>query len=92
MVSAVQQFCNAVFGGDFGGDELNCGDVMNQVKPSQPIMLASVAGTSYIVDELARSLQKDMSSVAMGSPEGFSKRQSRLHLALVVGSCSRMFI
>ena len=87
VVSAVQQFCNTVFGGDFGGDELNCGDVMNQVKPSQPIMLASVAGTdaSYIVDELARSLQKDMSSVAMGSPEGFDEAEKAISSASRTG-------
>ena len=80
VLPAVREFCTAVFGASFGGNELTCGEVMNQVKPAQPIMLASVAGTdaSYIVDELARSLQKDMSSVAMGSPEGFDEAEKAI--------------
>ena len=41
VVAAVQEFCSSVFGSKFGSGELNCGDVVNQVKPGQPIMLAS---------------------------------------------------
>ena len=50
-------------------------------------MLASVAGTdaSYVVDDLARSLQKDMSSVAMGSPEGFTEAEKAISSASRTG-------
>ena len=87
VVAAVQTFCSAVFGSSFGNDDLTCGDVVNQVKPGQPIMLASVAGTdaSYVVDELARSLQKDMTSVAMGSPEGFDEAEKAISSASRTG-------
>lgn len=94
VLPAVREFCTAVFGASFGGNELTCGEVMNQVKPAQPIMLASVAGTdaSYIVDELARSLQKDMSSVAMGSPEGFDEAEKAISSGKKIGGFPKITI
>ena len=47
VVAAVQEFCSSVFGSKFGSGELNCGDVVNQVKPGQPIMLASGNFATY---------------------------------------------
>ena len=77
VVQACRQFVASVFGEDFDKSELSCAEVTNQVAPNQPVILASLAGTdaSYVVDDLARSLQKDMSSVAMGSPEGFTEAE-----------------
>ena len=83
VVQASRQFVATVFGDDFDKSELTCAEVTNQVAPNQPIILASLAGTdaSYVVDDLARSLQKDMSSVAMGSPEGFTEAEKAISSA-----------
>ena len=39
----------------------------------------------FVVDELARSMQKDMSSVAMGSPEGFDEAERAISSAARTG-------
>lgn len=83
IIESSRNFVSTVFGGRFDQPELNCADVTNQVAPNQPVILASLPGTdaSYVVDDLARSLSKEMTSVAMGSPEGFTEAEKAISSA-----------
>jgi dynein heavy chain 1 len=87
VVDASRQFVASIFGSDYDASELTCAEIVQQVTSNQPIILASLAGTdaSYVVDDLARSLQKDMSSVAMGSPEGFTEAEKAISSASRTG-------
>ena len=42
VVDASRQFVASIFGADFDQSELTCGDVVQQVQPNQPIILARV--------------------------------------------------
>ena len=62
--------------------------VQNEVGPTHPIALASVAGydASYRVDNLCRDVKATCTSVAMGSAEGFSLADQAIANAARTGS------
>lgn len=77
--SAAHQYVSAVFGGNFTAQceqEIDLATIVeNEIKASEPVLLCCVTGydASNRVDDLAMYLNKQITSIAIGSAEGFSQ-------------------
>lgn len=91
MVAGAQRFVSAILGNDFrnaADSELDLANIVeNQVKCNTPILMCSVPGfdASGRVDDLAAELGKGMSSVAIGSEEGFAQADKAINTAVKSG-------
>jgi len=56
--------------------------------PKSPLLLISAVGydASFKVDEIARKLNKKLSSIAIGSAEGFEQAEQFINSASKIGS------
>ena len=90
-VERINEFLEQAFGLDFPwqGEGLNAlKEVTHAIDASCPLMLCNAPGhdVSGRVDSMARDMKKDLSSVAMGSAEGFSTADRMVSTASKVGS------
>ena len=91
LVAAAQSFVANILGNDFrntADSELDLANIVeNQVKCNTPILMCSVPGfdASGRVDDLATELGKGMSSVAIGSEEGFAQADKAINTAVKSG-------
>lgn len=73
LQAAAQQFVNAVFGPTFSqlaDQELNLADIVeNEIKSNTPILMCAAPGfdASGRVDDLAAELNKQITSIAIGT-------------------------
>ncbi|KAH7104763.1 dynein heavy chain [Auriculariales sp. MPI-PUGE-AT-0066] len=89
LLEVLAQFVSAVFQTDISesGVDLS-GMVATEVQPATPVALVSVIGhdASYRVENLVKTSGAKLSSVAMGSEEGFSLAEQAISLAARQGS------
>ncbi|KAK8783264.1 hypothetical protein V5799_015395, partial [Amblyomma americanum] len=87
VIAQGHQVVTAVLGDDFttaAETELDLAAVVdNEVKASTPILMCSVPGydASGRVDDLAAELSRSITSLAMGSAEGFSQAEKAINAA-----------
>ncbi|XP_060529688.1 dynein heavy chain, cytoplasmic isoform X3 [Cylas formicarius] len=91
VIAAAQLFVSAVLGADFmpsAEKELELGSIIEkELKASVPVLLCSVPGfdASGRVDDLATELNKQISSIAIGSAEGFNQADRAINMACKTG-------
>ncbi|XP_040576126.1 dynein heavy chain, cytoplasmic [Lepeophtheirus salmonis] len=91
FIAAANQFVGIVLGEKFthaGEKEIDLSSVVeSQVKASTPILMCSVLGydASERVDDLAAELSKGMTSIAIGSEEGFNQAEKAINTAVKSG-------
>lgn len=90
LLEALAHFVDVVFQADISaesGPDLSA-MVTNEVPPATPVALVSVIGhdASYRVENLVKTTGSRLSSVAMGSEEGFSLAEQAISLAARQGS------
>jgi len=89
--AAALEFVAAVLGEDFLREtekEPNMAHVVeNQIEPTSPILMCSVPGydASSRVDDLAAELGKQVTSIAIGSAEGFNEADKSINNAVRSG-------
>ena len=85
LVQASQRLVNVVLGSGFNADkELDLSAIIEtEVTSTTPILMCSVAGfdASGRVDDLAAELGKPMTSIAIGSEEGFAQADKAINTA-----------
>lgn len=87
LVSTVRMFIEKILGETFSHTaekELNMSEVVeNEVKSSTPVLMCSMAGfdASGRVDDLAAELNKQITSIAIGSAEGFTQADKAINSA-----------
>lgn len=87
VIAAAHNVVNAILGEDYmqsAENELNFASVVEkQLNCNIPALLCSVPGfdASGRVDDLATELNKHMSSIAIGSAEGFNQAESAINMA-----------
>uniref|UniRef100_A0A0L8I729 Dynein heavy chain, cytosolic n=1 Tax=Octopus bimaculoides TaxID=37653 RepID=A0A0L8I729_OCTBM len=87
LVSNVRMFVEKILGETFAHTaekELNLSEVVeNEVKSSTPVLMCSMAGfdASGRVDDLAAELNKQITSIAIGSAEGFTQADKAINSA-----------
>ncbi len=89
MLEASSAFLNSIFGSDFQWDRsLDIGAVTDCSSPHSPILLVCEAGydAGHNVESLASSRGMKLTSIAMGSAEGFSLADRSLLVAAKEGS------
>ncbi|XP_037072682.1 LOW QUALITY PROTEIN: dynein heavy chain, cytoplasmic-like [Pollicipes pollicipes] len=91
LLAAGHQLVDAVFGERFMPDaerELDLANIVEtEVRPSAPVLLCSVSGydASGRVDDLAAELGRAVTSIAIGSAEGFSQAEKAINSAVKTG-------
>lgn len=91
VIAATQLFVSTVLGEDFmpnAEKELDLAVVVEkQIRASVPALLCSVPGfdASSRVDDLAAELNKPISSIAIGSAEGFNQADRAINMACKTG-------
>ncbi|KAF0303391.1 Dynein heavy chain, cytoplasmic [Amphibalanus amphitrite] len=91
VLAAGHQLVDAVFGERFMPDaerELDLAHIVeSEVRPSAPVLLCSVSGydASGRVDDLAAELGRPVTSIAIGSAEGFSQADKAINSAVKTG-------
>jgi dynein heavy chain 1 len=91
LPAAANEFVAVVLGQDFvkaAEAEPNMPDVVeNQVSPSTPLLMCSVPGydASSRVDDLAAEMNKPVTSIAIGSAEGFNEAEKAINTAVRSG-------
>lgn len=91
VIAAAQLFVSSVLGEHFmpkAENELNFADVVDiELQASIPALLCSVPGfdASSRVDDLAAELNKQISSIAIGSAEGFNQADRAINMACKTG-------
>ena len=91
FVAAAERFIGAILGDNFrtiANSELDLAKIVEtQVKGNTPILMCSVPGydASGRVDDLAAELGRGLSSVAIGSEEGFSQADKAINTAVKSG-------
>lgn len=91
VIAAAHNVVNSVLGEDFmqkAEDELDFAAVVDkQLNANTPALLCSVPGfdASGRVDDLAAELNKQISSIAIGSAEGFNQAESAINMACKTG-------
>ena len=89
--AAALQFVAAALGQDFikaAGREPDMAQVVEtQIDPSSPVLMCSVPGydASSRVDDLAAELGKPLTSIAIGSAEGFNEADKAINTAVRTG-------
>ncbi|KAJ3032718.1 hypothetical protein HDV00_007194 [Rhizophlyctis rosea] len=89
LVPAATTFVDAVFGESFMNSEINLHQIVfEEVKPSTALAFCSVPGydASYRVENFASEVNMKVTSVAMGSAEGFSLAENAISMASKTGS------
>ncbi|XP_064623935.1 cytoplasmic dynein 1 heavy chain 1-like isoform X3 [Lineus longissimus] len=87
LLSMTHMFVSTIFGQQFmlqAEQELNLGSIVeNEIKAHTPILMCSVPGydASGRVDDLATELNKAITSIAIGSAEGFSQADKVINSA-----------
>ena len=87
IIAMANQVINTILGTDFlhaAEAELNLGAIIDkEMKASTPILMCSVPGydASGRVDDLAAELNKTITSIAIGSAEGFSQAEKAINSA-----------
>ena len=91
VIAAGHQMVDAVLGEMFmpaGERELDLAKIVdNEVKSASPVLLCSAPGfdASGRVDDLATELNRQMTSIAIGSAEGFSQAEKAINSAVKTG-------
>ncbi|XP_066142886.1 dynein heavy chain, cytoplasmic isoform X6 [Euwallacea fornicatus] len=91
IIAAASLFVSAVMGQDFmaaAEKELDLAAIIEkEIKASVPVLLCSVPGfdASSRVDDLAAELNKPISSIAIGSAEGFNQADRAINMACKTG-------
>ncbi|GBM53740.1 Dynein heavy chain, cytoplasmic [Araneus ventricosus] len=91
VIAKAHQVVSAVLGQSFLAEaevELDLGSIVeNEVKSNTPVLMCSVPGydASGRVDDLATELGKSITSIAMGSAEGFSQAEKAINSASKTG-------
>lgn len=91
VIAATQLFVSAVLGENFmpnAEKELDLAAVVEkQLRANVPALLCSVPGfdASSRVDDLAAELNKHISSIAIGSAEGFNQADRAINMACKTG-------
>ncbi|XP_065362456.1 dynein heavy chain, cytoplasmic-like [Calliphora vicina] len=91
VIAAAHNVVNSVLGEDFmqtAEDELDFAAVVDkQLNANTPALLCSVPGfdASGRVDDLGAELNKQISSIAIGSAEGFNQAESAINMACKTG-------
>ncbi|KAI9204677.1 dynein heavy chain [Polychytrium aggregatum] len=89
LTSAATTFVDAVFGSTFMSDPLNLRSVvLEELSSSTPVAFCSVPGfdASYKVENFAHDVSTRITSVAMGSTEGFALADNAISTAVKSGS------
>jgi dynein heavy chain 1 len=87
LLASAQQFVSAVFGAGFmqaAEQQLDLADIVeHEIKSNTPILMCAVPGfdASGRVDDLAAELNKQITSIAIGSAEGFSQADKAINSA-----------
>lgn len=95
VIAAGQLFVGVVLGEDFmpnAEKELDLSTCIDkEVRASVPVLLCSVPGfdASGRVDDLAAELNKQISSIAIGSAEGFNQADRAINMACKTGRYSK---
>ena len=85
FISMGELFVNKIFGDEFIQQAEKMLDlatiVENEIKPTTPILMCSVAGfdASGYVEDLANDLDKPLTSIAIGSSEGFTQAEKAIN-------------
>lgn len=91
VIAAAQLFVGSVLGESFmpnAEKELDLSEcVEKEIRPNVPALLCSVPGfdASSRVDDLAAELNKPISSIAIGSAEGFNQAERAINMACKTG-------
>jgi len=91
VMAAGHQVVDSVLGEAFmpaGEKELDLGQIVdNDIKAGTPVLLCSALGfdASGRVDDLATELNRQMTSIAIGSAEGFSQAEKAINSAVKTG-------
>ncbi|XP_050295050.1 dynein heavy chain, cytoplasmic isoform X2 [Anthonomus grandis grandis] len=91
IIAAATLFVSAVMGADFmaaAEKEMDLGaSIEKEIKANVPVLLCSVPGfdASGRVDDLAAELNKPISSIAIGSAEGFNQADRAINMACKTG-------
>ena len=91
VLAAGHLLVDSVFGERFMPDaerELDLAHIVErEVRPSAPVLLCSVSGydASGRVDDLAAELGRPVTSIAIGSAEGFSQADKAINSAVKTG-------
>lgn len=91
MLAAGHQLVDSVFGDRFMPDaerELDLANIVeNEVRPGAPVLLCSVSGydASSRVDDLAAEMNRPVTSIAIGSAEGFNQADRVINQAVKTG-------
>ncbi|KFM80266.1 Dynein heavy chain, cytoplasmic, partial [Stegodyphus mimosarum] len=91
VIAKALQVVSAVLGNNFLAEaevELDLASIVeNEVKSNTPVLMCSVPGydASGRVDDLATELIKSITSIAMGSAEGFSQAEKAINSASKTG-------
>ncbi|XP_065167911.1 dynein heavy chain, cytoplasmic isoform X2 [Atheta coriaria] len=91
VIAAAHVFVDAVLGDNYmqkAEDELDFGAVVEkELRANVPALLCSVPGfdASGRVDDLAAELNKQISSIAIGSAEGFNQAERAINMACKTG-------
>ncbi|RZC33924.1 Dynein heavy, DHC N2, AAA 9 and/or MT domain containing protein [Asbolus verrucosus] len=91
VIAAAQLFVSAVLGEDFmpsAEKEMDLAEcVEKEIRSNVPALLCSVPGfdASSRVDDLAAELNKQISSIAIGSAEGFNQADRAINMACKTG-------
>lgn len=91
VIAAAQSFVAAVLGPDFmylAEKELDFATcIEKEIRSNVPALLCSVPGfdASGRVDDLAAELNKQISSIAIGSAEGFNQADRAINMACKTG-------
>ncbi len=91
VIAAGHQLVDAVFGHSFipaGEEELDLAKIVDiDVKGATPVLLCSAPGfdASGRLDELATKQNKQITSIAIGSAEGFSQAEKAINSAVKTG-------
>ncbi|CAF4259355.1 unnamed protein product, partial [Adineta steineri] len=92
LIIAAKSFVESVFGSEFvqkADALLNLEQIINEeIQGLTPILLCSVPGhdASNRVEELATNLNKNLTSIAIGSAEGFSLAEQAINAAAKQGN------
>ncbi|XP_030854690.1 cytoplasmic dynein 1 heavy chain 1 [Strongylocentrotus purpuratus] len=91
LLASMQHFVNAVFGEHFlhaAEVEMDLANVVeSELKSNTPVLMCSVPGydASWRVDDMAAELNKTISSIAIGSAEGFSQAEKVINSSTKTG-------